>query len=111
VIVFIYPNDRKKDYIKRLIGLPNETVEIRNGSVYIDGRPLLDAQFGSIFYYNFGSFQEGYKVTVPPDNYFVLGDNSASSQDSRYWGFVPQENILGKALLIYWPLNRLRGVK
>ncbi|OGX18780.1 MAG: signal peptidase I [Omnitrophica WOR_2 bacterium RBG_13_44_8b] len=112
VIVFIYPEDKKKDFIKRLIGLPGETVEIKNGTIYINGKPVVDSIFGQIFYYNFGEFQkEGYKVVVPADNYFVLGDNSGSSRDSRYWGFVPEKNVLGKAILIYWPPNRIRIIK
>ncbi len=112
VIVFIYPEDRKKDFIKRLIGLPGETVEIRNGTVYINGKALTDSVFGKMFYYNYGDFQaQEYKVTVPNDNFFVLGDNSASSKDSRYWGFVPRKNLLGKAIVIYWPPQRIRIIK
>ena len=118
VVVFIYPEDAKKDFIKRLIAFPGETVEIINGTVYINGKPLLEATFnqnpdGSIrYYYNRGEFAEaGKKIVVPKDNYFMLGDNSASSKDSRYWGFVPKANILGKALVIYWPPQRIRMIK
>ncbi len=112
VIVFIYPEDPKKDFVKRLIGLPGDTVEIKNGSIYINDQPLIDSVFGQIFYYNYGDFEKpGYKLTVPTGNYFVLGDNSRSSKDSRYWGFVPQKNILGKAMVIFWPLNRIRIIK
>ena len=112
VIVFIYPQDSKKDFIKRLIGLPGETVEIRNGSVFVNDKPLLDPEFNQHYYYNRGELGlEGQKIIVPQDSYFVLGDNSASSKDSRYWGFVPGKNILGKAILIYWPLNRIRIIK
>ena len=112
VIVFIYPEDSKKDFIKRLIAFPGETVEIKNGTVYINDKPLLNSVFGQIFYYNLGDFEKtGYKITVPKDSFFVLGDNSRSSKDSRYWGFVPHKNILGEAILIYWPLQRIRIVK
>lgn len=112
VIVFIYPEDRKKDFIKRLVGLPGETIEIKNGTIYIDDKPLLDPLFSQRYYYNRGdSAGEGQKLVVPKDNFFVLGDNSASSRDSRYWGFVPKENILGKAILIYWPPRRIRIIK
>lgn len=112
VIVFIYPEDPKKDFIKRLIGLPGETVEIKNGTIYIDDKPLAAPIFNSIYYYNRGDFgSEGQKITVPKDSYFVLGDNSASSQDSRYWGFVPAKNVLGKAVVIYWPPQRIRIIK
>jgi signal peptidase I len=112
VVVFIYPEDRKKDFIKRLVGLPGETLEIKNGTIYINGAPLLDTVFNQRYYYNRGDFAtEGQKIIVPADSFFVLGDNSASSKDSRYWGFVPRQNVLGKALIIYWPLNRIRVIK
>ncbi|MDD5347838.1 MAG: signal peptidase I, partial [Candidatus Omnitrophica bacterium] len=71
--------------------------------------------FNSNYYYNCREGDptckyaiKGQKVPVPADSYFVLGDNSGSSQDSRYWGFVPKENVLGKAIVIYWPLTRIR---
>jgi len=112
VIVFIYPEDTKKDFIKRLVGLPGDEIEIKNGSIYVNDKALLDSVFNNRYYYNRGDFGvEGTKITVPKDSYFVLGDNSASSKDSRYWGFVPKDNILGKALLIYWPPNRIRIIK
>ncbi len=112
VIVFIYPEDLKKDFIKRLVALPGETVEIKNGSVYINDKPLLGPLFNQRYYYNRGDLaMEGDKIVVPADSFFVLGDNSASSQDSRYWGFVPRQNILGEALIIYWPPNRIRMIR
>lgn len=112
IIVFIYPEDRGKDFIKRLVGLPGDVVEIKNGSIYINDKPLLDPVFANRYYYNRGDMgQEGQKITVPAGNYFVLGDNSASSKDSRYWGFVPYNNLLGKAMIIYWPLPRIRLLK
>jgi len=112
VIVFIYPEDNKKDFIKRLIGLPQETVEIKNGTVYINDKPLLEPIFNQRYYYNRGEFAtESQKIIVPKDDFFVLGDNSASSKDSRYWGYVPRQNVLGKAILIYWPPNRIRIIR
>lgn len=112
VVVFIYPNDPKKDFIKRLVAAEGETVEIRNGTIYINDQPLLESVFNRIYYYNRGDFAaEGKKITVPKGHFFVLGDNSASSQDSRYWGFVPHENLLGKAIVIYWPPQRIRIIK
>lgn len=112
VIVFIYPQDDKKDFIKRLVGLPGETVEIKNGAIYINGKPSLDSILPTNFYYNYGNYAKvGEQITVPEDSYFVLGDNSGSSKDSRYWGFVPGNNILGKALLIYWPPKRIRMIQ
>ncbi len=112
VIVFIYPKDPKKDFVKRLVGLPSDAVQINNGTIYINDNPILTSIFNQIYYYNRGEFaQEGQKLKVPKDSFFVLGDNSTSSQDSRYWGFVPRKNILGKAMLIYWPPQRIRIIK
>jgi len=112
VIVFIYPENPKKDFIKRLVAVGGETVEIKNGTIYINNQPLLNPLFSQRYYYNRGEFgQEGQKLVVPKDNFFVLGDNSASSQDSRFWGFVPGKNILGQAMVIYWPPPRIRIIR
>ena len=112
VVVFIYPENPKKDFIKRMVGLPGDIVEIKNGTIFVNDSPLVDHNFSQRYYYNRGDFgEEGKRLAVPKNQYFVLGDNSASSQDSRYWGFVPQENILGKAMLIYWPPQRIRIIK
>lgn len=87
-------------------------MEIKNGTIHINGNPVLDSLFYQRYYYNRGDFAaEGQRIVVPPGNYFVLGDNSASSKDSRYWGFVPDKNILGRAMVIYFPLNRIRIIK
>lgn len=114
VVVFVYPEDPKKDFIKRLVGLPGETVEIKKGNIYINAELCRDVSVYNRYYYNrpetdYGS--EGEAVSVPRDSYYVLGDNSASSRDSRYWGFVPKKNMLGNAILIYWPPNRIRIIK
>ncbi len=112
VIVFIYPENPKKDFIKRLVGLPGEVVEIKNGTIYINDKPVLEGSFNQRYYYNRGDLGAlGQKITVPKDSFFVLGDNSESSADSRYWGFVPKKNLLGQAMVIYWPLPRIRLVK
>lgn len=112
VVVFIYPENPKKDFIKRLVGVGGDKVMIKNGTLYINDKPITDELFAQIYYYNRGDFgREGEAIIVPKDSFFVLGDNSASSQDSRYWGFVPKKNILGKAMIIYWPLNRIRLIK
>jgi len=112
VVVFVYPEDKKKDFIKRLVGLPGETIEIKGGSIYVNDQPAEEPIFKQIYYYNRGDFAaEGQKITVPKDSYFVLGDNSASSKDSRYWGFVPKDNLLGQAMVIYWPVHRIRVIK
>lgn len=113
IVVFRYPEDKKKDFVKRLIAKGNEDVEIKEGNIYINDK-LVEEPFimRDIYYYNRGDYGEaGKKIKVPPGAYYVLGDNSASSRDSRYWGFVPKKNLLGKAILIYWPLNRIRIIK
>ena len=112
VIVFIYPEDHKRDFIKRLIALGGETVEIKDGHIYIDDEFWNDPRTDHIYYYNQGPYgEEGDKIKVPEGQFYVLGDNSASSRDSRYWGFVPDQNIIGRAEFIYWPLNRMRFIK
>ena len=112
VVVFIYPEDKTKDFIKRLIAVGGETVEIKNSHVYINGQLIKEGIAGQIDYYNRGPYgQENQKITVPEGSYFVLGDNSGSSKDSRYWGFVPGNFLIGKAELIYWPLTRIRIIK
>ncbi|MEW5894381.1 MAG: signal peptidase I [Candidatus Omnitrophota bacterium] len=109
IIVFKYPEEPKKDYIKRLIAFGGETVEIRNGDIYIDGKEVDHPDIKKIYYYNRGDYGTfGEPVTVPKGSVYVLGDNSASSADSRYWGFVPEENIIGRADLIFWPIERIR---
>jgi signal peptidase I len=111
-VVFIYPENPTKDFIKRLAGLEGDSVEIKEGVIYVNDKPAGGGVFGKIYYYNRGDYaKEGEKIVVPPGNIYVLGDNSASSQDSRYWGFVPKKNVIGKAMFIYWPLNRIRVIK
>jgi signal peptidase I len=100
IIVFRYPRNPEAHYIKRLIGEPGDTLEIVSRTLYINGKPIKEnyAQYvdpGSINYH-FGPCH------VPPYQYFVMGDNRDSSQDSRHWGFVPRKNLLGKPLVIYW---------
>jgi len=113
VIVFISPEDKKKDFIKRLVGLPGENVQISNGRILINGKPVEEnSKLNKRYYYNTGDFgKEGNILTVPKDAFFVLGDNSGSSRDSRYWGFMPKKYLLGKAIFIYWPPNRIGIIK
>jgi signal peptidase I len=109
IIVFKYPEDPKLDFIKRLIGLSNESVEIKNGKVYINGKLVEEKALLSKYYYNRGDYgQIDKSVVIPKDSYFAMGDNSGNSRDSRYWGFVPKKNLIGKAILIYWPPYRMR---
>ena len=112
VLVFKYPVEPDRDFIKRVIGLPGDTVELREKKVYINGKPLdepyvhfLQPPGGESELHEVTSFdvRERYgPVTVPANQYFMMGDNRDNSQDSRYWGFMPRENVKGKALLIYW---------
>lgn len=113
IVVFRYPPDTKKSFVKRVVGLPGETIEIREGQLYINGDVIREPEIlTEIYYYNGGAFgKKGQVVKIPDDSYYVLGDSSASSLDSRYWGFVPEKNLEGKAYKIYSPVNRAGPVK
>lgn len=112
LVVFRYPLEPDRDFVMRLIALGGERIEIKEGNVYVDGQFVTDSKIKNRFYYNRGDYgQSGNPVKVPEGHYFVLGDNSASSHDSRFWGFVPQENIIGKVYKIYWPINRLGAIE
>jgi len=109
IVVFIYPEDRSKDFIKRLIGVPGDTIEIRDKKILINGLPYKDEHGVYVDHMiipgsvqprdNFGP------VTVPEKKLFVMGDNRDESYDSRFWGMVDQRDVLGKALIIYWSWN------
>ena len=112
ILVFKYPEDPDRDYIKRVIGLPGETVEVREKKVYINGVPLDEPYVHFLQPPGAGAdlhevtsidVRERYgPVTVPENQYFAMGDNRDNSADSRYWGFLPRDYVKGKALLIYW---------
>jgi signal peptidase I len=113
VVVFKYPEEPDRDFIKRVIGLPGETIELRNKKVFVNGQPLdepyvqfleppTDSEPGDADFTDFDVRRRYGPVTVPADHYFVMGDNRDNSQDSRYWGFLPRDYIKGKALMIYW---------
>jgi len=112
VIVFKFPEDPKRDFIKRLIAFPGETLTINDGGIYINGKKIEDRKILNQYYYNRGDYgAKGQIIQVPQNFYFVLGDNSASSMDSRFWGFVPESYLVGKAEVIYWPITRIRMIK
>lgn len=110
IIVFRYPNDTKRPFIKRLVAVGGDEVEIRDGKALINRVPLDEREiFQHIAYRNQGPYGQAHQVvTVPDDALFVLGDNSESSHDSRFWGFVPRRMLIGEAMCIFWPLRRIR---
>lgn len=99
VVVFRFPDDPNRDFIKRIIAEPGETVEIRDGLVFIDGHVLKEDYITQRPHYTFGPEK------VPPKHYFVLGDNRNNSFDSHSWGMLPEEDIIGQAWLSYWPFS------
>jgi signal peptidase I len=117
IVVFKFPQEPDRDFIKRVIGLPGETLEVRNKTVYINGTALDEP------YVHFlvppdpegqevaaSGVRESYgPVTVPADQYFVMGDNRDNSQDSRWWGYLPRDLVKGKALMIYWSFDSDRA--
>ena len=127
IIVFRYPIDINQNYVKRVIGVPGDRIHLQNKIVYLNGKPLLSEpyiqhvspaplEYRDNFPLDPQSDPNVYpramdmlsqhmvngEVVVPPDSYFAMGDNRDNSLDSRYWGFVPRENIIGKPLLIFW---------
>ena len=112
IVVFKYPNDMSKDYVKRVIGLPGETLEIRDKQVLIDDKPLVEKYkvhsdnqvFTKRDYYNYEeTIRDNYgPVTIPSGHIFAMGDNRDSSSDSRYWGFLPLSYVKGRPWVIYF---------
>ena len=105
VIVFIYPEDESKDFIKRVIGLPGDTVEMKGQKLFINGNIFEDQHgvYAKNLSSNRGMAVKGFgPVTVPEGRLFVMGDNRDHSYDSRFWGYVPIESVKGKAFIIYW---------
>ena len=107
IVVFKYPKDTKRIFIKRIIGLPGETVEIRDHKVYVNGKSIDE----HLYVKNLPHGADFGPSTVPDDSYFVMGDNRDMSLDSRTWGFLPQKLVQAKAWLRYWPLDRTSILK
>lgn len=116
VIVFKFPQDPERDFIKRVVGLPGETVELKQQQIYINGTKV-DEPFARYLLPPTGvsegaslDVREHYgPVTVPEGHYFVMGDNRDNSEDSRYWGFLPKDYVKGRALMIYWSFEPPEG--
>jgi len=108
IVVFWYPNDPDKSFIKRVIGLPGETVSIRDGVVHINGQPLEEDYIEPRYHYHPDNLSGTF---VKNHYYFVMGDNRDSSNDSRSWGLVPEKYIYGKAIFRYWPPGNVGTIK
>ena len=106
-VVFWFPGDPSKSYIKRVIGMPGDRVEVRDGSVIVNSTALEEDYVPQ----EYRDQSEMRPTTVGPDEYFVLGDHRSSSNDSRTWGMVPRRYIYGKAVFIYWPLEKMGLLK
>ncbi len=116
VVVFKFPEEPERDFIKRVIGLPGDTIELRQRQVFINGSKLDEPYAHYLFPQGEGDesttfdVRERYgPVTVPADHYFMMGDNRDNSQDSRYWGFLPAHYVKGRALMIYWSFDSPSG--
>jgi signal peptidase I len=108
IVVFWFPNDPSKSYIKRVIGLPGETVQMRAGRMFVNGKQLQEPYLETSL--NVAGGDEP-PVYVKPHFYFVMGDNRDNSSDSRSWGLVPEKYIYGKALFRYWPLAQASVIR
>jgi signal peptidase I len=106
-VVFWFPGDPTKSYIKRVIGVPGDRVRIEAGIVYVNGRRIEENYVPE----DYRDRQSLAEITVKPDAYFVLGDHRSSSNDSRNWGLVPRGSIYGKAVFVYWPLEKIGPVR
>jgi len=107
IVVFWYPLDPSKSYIKRVVGLPGEWVSIRDGRVFVNGKPLPEPYVGA----GYLDHQSYPPLCVEPDHYYVLGDHRGSSNDSRVWGTVDQKYIYGKAVFVYWPFSEFGSLE
>ncbi len=112
VIVFKAPPDPEKAFIKRVIGVPGDSIIIESGKVKLNGKVLDESAYlnPSVQTRGGAKVKEGEEVTVPDNSYFVMGDNREFSSDSREWGFVPKEMITGYSFLVYWPVSEIKTV-
>ena len=112
VVVFKFPEEPERDFIKRVIGLPGDTLELKNQTIHINGMPLIEPYAHYLFPPLDQGQADGFDlrrkygpVTVPAGHYFMMGDNRDDSQDSRFWGFLPASYVKGRALFIYWSFD------
>lgn len=112
VVVFKAPPEPDKDFIKRVIGVGGDTIMIQNGDVYLNGQKLDESAYlnSDIKTYSGSFLKEGQPITVPQGSFFVMGDNRPYSSDSREWGFVPSENVIGYSFFSYWPLSDMHPI-
>jgi signal peptidase I len=106
-VVFWFPQDTTKSFIKRVIGIPGDTVSVDDGTVIVNGKPLMEAYIPP-------EYRDGTSMIperIPQGFYFVLGDHRSSSYDSRMWGLVPKSYIYGKAVFVFWPLQHLGTIR
>lgn len=112
VIVFKSPTDSEKDFIKRVMGVQGDIVMVRDGYVYVNNQKVNETYLDEgVRTYGGAFLKEGEPVTVPPDNYIVMGDNRPYSSDSREWGFLTKKDVIGKSFFVYWPINAMRLVQ
>ncbi|MFQ5952363.1 MAG: signal peptidase I [Candidatus Omnitrophota bacterium] len=122
IVIFLSPVEKKKYLVKRYIAGGGETVQIKDGNLFVDGEEKFilveeEKNTGSetqrrVFYFAREAYgPEGKVIRVPEGHFYVLGDNSANSRDSRYWGFAPEKNMVGKAFVIYWPIRRIQLIR
>src|SRR3954463_2002510 len=109
-VVFWYPQDTSKSYIKRVIGVPGDRVRVQGGLVYVNGMALQES-YVPPENRDSNSWRDGEEQIIPEGKYFVLGDHRNQSSDSRMWGYVPRDNIYGKAVFVYWPLQKMGRVR
>ena len=106
-VVFWYPLDPSKSYIKRVIGIPGDSIQMYRGEVYVNGKDYSEPYVPDAYRDNYNMP----RTVVPMDKYFVMGDHRSSSNDSRAWGMVDRKNIYGKAVFVYWPFDKMGAVK
>ena len=112
IVVFLSPIEKKKYLVKRFIAKGGDIVEIKDGKIIVNGEEIDSPPINQFFYYNRGEYgAENETITVPENSFYVLGDNSKNSRDSRYWGFVQADNLVGKAFVIHWPIKRIQLLK